>query len=316
MDSIPYNRVDFCKQIVKRHKKVAFFIASLVQFVYNCSINFASGRCAMDYAGLALFTDLDRTLFNHSREVSPKNRQALELFQREGGLFGIATGRAPMNALGLLPRFPMNTWSVVLNGAEAYNFSTGTAAFPRLLPQILTATFLGYVLEKLPQVNVLLCSESRIFFLSPQALADRDFLLSHRPCTFTGLETALGYPWLKVLFCAPRPVLEALERTAAEMDLFSAVDRVYTGPVYLEFLPKGVHKGRCLGDLRCLDALRGRKMIAVGDWTNDIELLDEADLAAAVDNALPEVKTHADILLPSNEEDAIAHLIYEVIPSL
>ena len=53
---------------------------------------------------------------------------------------------------------------------------------------------LQWVLERLPQVNVLLCSESRLFFLSPQDLADPDFLATHQPCTFTGLEAALAIP--------------------------------------------------------------------------------------------------------------------------
>ena len=35
-----------------------------------------------------------------------------------------------MNALELLPGVPINTWSVVLNGAEAYRYQTGTVAFP------------------------------------------------------------------------------------------------------------------------------------------------------------------------------------------
>lgn len=43
---------------------------------------------------------------------------------------------------------------------------------PRVLPQLRATMLLQWVLERLPQVNVLLCSESRLFFLSPQDLAD------------------------------------------------------------------------------------------------------------------------------------------------
>ena len=68
--------------------------------------------------------------------------------------------------------------------------------------------------------------------------------------------------------------------------ILEVMDRVYTSPTYLEFLPRGVHKGRCLRDLRCLDVLRGRRMVAVGDYTNDLELLAEADISVAVANAL------------------------------
>ena len=119
--------------------------------------------------------------------------------------------RDSLNALALLPGVPINTWSVVLNGAEAYRYQTGTVAFPRVLPQLRAAALVQWVLERLPRTQVLLCSESRLFFLSPRDLADPDFLLSHQPCTFTNLGAALDYPWLKILFAAPRPDLEHLE---------------------------------------------------------------------------------------------------------
>ena len=83
-----------------------------------------------------------------------------------------------------------------------------------------------------------------------------------------------------------------------------------------EFLPRGVHKGRCLRDLRCLDVLRGRRMVAVGDYTNDLELLAEADISVAVANALPEVRAAADYHTVCQDESAIAHLIYEILPSI
>ena len=268
----------------------------------------------MDYHNLALFSDLDGTLLDSQRQVSRENRQALEHFIAGGGLFGISTGRAPLNALALLPGVPINTWSVVLNGAEAYRYQTGTVAFPRVLPQLRAAALVQWVLERLPRTQVLLCSESRLFFLSPRDLADPDFLLSHQPCTFTNLGAALDYPWLKILFAAPRPDLEHLEQWATDYGILEVMDRVYTSPTYLEFLPRGVHKGRCLRDLRCLDVLKNRRMIAVGDYTNDLELLREADVSIAVANALPEVQAAAAYHTLSNKQSAFAHIIREILP--
>lgn len=207
----------------------------------------------MDYHNLALFSDLDGTLLDSQRQVSRENRQALEHFIAGGGLFGISTGRAPLNALALLPGVPINTWSVVLNGAEAYRYQTGTVAFPRVLPQLRAAALVQWVLERLPRTQVLLCSESRLFFLSPRDLADPDFLLSHQPCTFTNLGAALDYPWLKILFAAPRPDLEHLEQWATDYGILEVMDRVYTSPTYLEFLP-----GRSQGPLPPGSALSGR----------------------------------------------------------
>ena len=118
------------------------------------------------------------------------------------------------------------------------------------------------------------------------------------------------------MFAAPRPLLERLERQAEEAGVSEGTERVYTCPTYLEFLPQGVHKGRCLGDLRCLDVFRQRRMIAIGDYSNDVELLQEADIAVAVDNALPEVKAVADYCTVSHNDSAIAHLIANILPRI
>ncbi|MBE6945303.1 MAG: HAD family phosphatase [Ruminococcaceae bacterium] len=270
----------------------------------------------MDYSTIALFSDLDGTLLDSRRRVSPENRDALEYFIAQGGLFGISTGRAPANALTLVGNLPMNSWSVVLNGAEAYHFPTRTVAFPRTLTRIRMAVFLQEVLEKLPEVMVMVCSESRIFFLSDRERMDRDFLETHQPARFVTMTEALAVPWLKVMFCAPKPTLQKLEQGAAKRGILEISTRVYTGPEYLELLPVGTNKGACLKNLRTMDELRGRKIVAIGDWLNDLELLGEADIAVAVENALPVVKHRADILTRSNDEHALAQLIDDLLPGL
>lgn len=83
----------------------------------------------MDYSKVALFTDLDGTLFNSRTQVSERNREAIRRFCDQGGSFGISTGRGPINAKEMLPDVALNGWSVVLNGAEAYNYAEKATAF-------------------------------------------------------------------------------------------------------------------------------------------------------------------------------------------
>ena len=75
----------------------------------------------MDYSKVALFTDLDGTLFNSESRVSERNKDAIRRFTEQGGSFGISTGRGPVNAKHMLPGVELNGWSVVLNGAEGYH---------------------------------------------------------------------------------------------------------------------------------------------------------------------------------------------------
>ena len=96
----------------------------------------------------------------------------------------------------------------------------------------------------------------------------------------------------------------------------AVMDSVYTNEVYLEFLPLHANKGSCLHQLRELPEMQNRVFVAIGDYTNDIELLQEADVAVAVGNALQEVKAVADHVVCTNDEHALAYLIDVLIPKL
>lgn len=270
----------------------------------------------MDYSQVVLFSDLDGTLFDDNKNVSRKNRKALDYFTAHGGLFGISTGRSPSNASAMLGGVPINSWSVVLDGAEAYHFKTGTVAFPRTLTRIRMAVFLQEVLDLLPEVDVLVCTESRQFLISDPERADEYFCSLHKPVAFASLGDVLTFPWLKVMFRGTGGILSTLEAGAAKRGIFEICRRIYTAGEYLEFVPVTANKGRCLESLRTMDCFGGRKFAAVGDWTNDLELLSEADIPIAVGNALPEVKDRAKIITRSNNEDAIAQLIYDILPAL
>lgn len=270
----------------------------------------------MQYDKIALFTDLDGTLLNSRREVSAENLGAIAHFVAEGGLFGISTGRAPVNALDVLPPLPINTWSVVLNGAEGYHFPSGTAANVRCLPKQVIEPLIRQILLAQPQINVQVCTPDRLLFLSDPALADRDFVETHQPLDFVSVDRALEFPWVKVLLCGPREMLEDVVRCAERTGLGEQTTVVFSQYTYLEILPKNTDKGSCLHALRQQESLQGRTIIAIGDYSNDIGLLREADVGVAVGNALPEVKAVADAITGTNDEHALADLIERVIPPL
>jgi hypothetical protein len=56
-----------------------------------------------------------------------------------------------------------------------------------------------------------------------------------------------------------------------------------------------------------------KDIAAFGDDTNDIDLLNYAGVGIAMDNALPEVKSAADMVCKSNDEDGLAEWVEEFI---
>ena len=85
---------------------------------------------------------------------------------------------------------------------------------------------------------------------------------------------------------------------------------------YQELLPKDVNKGTGVAALRKLPVYAGRTLIAVGDYWNDMELLEAADIPCCPENAIPEVKAVSAHVLPSHNDDCLAALIRDLIPRL
>lgn len=71
-------------------------------------------------------------------------------------------------------------------------------------------------------------------------------------------------------------------------------------PEYLEFLPPGVNKGKGLEVLATGLGLERSNVAALGDYYNDLEMLEYAGFAGAVANAAPEVQSAADRVFFSN----------------
>ena len=53
------------------------------------------------------------------------------------------------------------------------------------------------------------------------------------------------------------------------------------------------------------------RVVVFGDNLNDIAMMQCADVAVAVDNALPQTKAVANIIIGSNNSDAVARYILE-----
>lgn len=51
--------------------------------------------------------------------------------------------------------------------------------------------------------------------------------------------------------------------------------------------------------------------MAFGDYWNDVEMLEWAGESFAMENADPQVRTHARYIAPSNAEDGVARTIEE-----
>lgn len=267
----------------------------------------------MDYSKVVLFSDLDGTLFGDDTCVPENNKAAIRKFCEEGGIFCLSSGRIPANIAEYVEGIPINGPCILGNGSILYDWQSRSFLHRELLNTEPVEGFLKRVLKEFPQVDVQLYPGDEICFVSPEETADREFVRQHQPCRFVTLKT-VEKPWMKVLIMGEAKTLSAI-RSLGEGIL--GIGRfVATSSRYLELLPYGVSKGAALRKAMELPGPAGRICVAVGDFYNDIELLQNADVGVAPANALPEVKAAADYIGCSNNDGIIADCIERVIPGL
>lgn len=256
----------------------------------------------MNYNGFLILTDIDGTLTPRAGEVSKENTDAIEYFKENGGLFTFATGRIPE----YLTRFPFraNAPIVTTNGTLMCD-GDGNTLWKKTMPVEDCTEVLRHILESHTGVKTVQrcfegAEEMKIEFLPP-----RESLASF----------ANGCPTNKMVFICETEE-DALRLMGDLIDRFGhrfSFDRSW--PVGLEMHHKNSGKGECVKILRQM-LPQVHTVITAGDYENDLTMLREADIGCAVANAIPSVKEAADRIIVHCDEHALAHIIYDLIPSL
>ena len=135
----------------------------------------------------------------------------------------------------------------------------------------------------------------------------------------TGVENAvmhyrdINVPLAKIVFGDKNPENKAkLERLLSSHPLAEKFELISSEKTLFEILPRGVNKGSVLPKLCDNLGIDLRKTIAIGDYDNDIPMISAAGLGVAVANACDGAKAVADLITVSNEEHAIAKIIYDL----
>ena len=277
----------------------------------------------MRYDQAAILTDLDGTLFDSRGEVTPASRAAIRAFIAGGGLFAVATGREPRNARRHLPDVPLNGPSVCLNGAAVYDFVH--RRYISAIPMDMDAAkdVLLHCLEMDWPLDLQVYTTDGIYYASPLEKADPEFLRIHQPTTRLPMDQLLTKTWIKTVLLEREVDALSLMRAYLKkkgydrrLSLVEGTTDVVKIGKYQELLPQDMNKGAGVRALRTLPVYRGRTLIAVGDYWNDVELLEAADVACCPENAIPQVKALCAHILPSHNDDPMVTLIRDVIPSL
>jgi hydroxymethylpyrimidine pyrophosphatase-like HAD family hydrolase len=115
-----------------------------------------------------------------------------------------------------------------------------------------------------------------------------------------------GYPWFKALFVSRR--CDEVEAYLCAQE-YPDVEIVRSSSILMEMLPKGSSKGSALEAMYRAGLLLREKTVAIGDFNNDLEMLQAAGIGACVETAPEPLKKLAKYITCPCEQGALADLI-------
>lgn len=269
----------------------------------------------MKYTGIVLMTDLDGSLLDSQLQISKENREAIEYFIKEGGRFGIATGRGPENAKVILGTLPINFPSIFYNGCIIYDWNIEEVLMEKSIAGQGMIRFLEYAIKNHPQVDILVYTRLGCSLVSPLTNEADGFIAMHHPLEKKPLSYIEGHSVIKILFKGNDADLLALDHYFTQNQWDQEAKLIKSWDDFMECIPQDVSKGSMLNELKkqvSSDSL----IYAVGDYDNDLEMIQEAHVGIATENALDGIKSVADYITLNHNNSAIAHVIYEIIGKL
>lgn len=262
------------------------------------------------FDGILLVSDLDGTLLRNDKSVSKRNSEALDYFMREGGLFTVMTGRMPYALSTVLDKISVNAPVGCGNGLTIFDTEKNECLWKICIDnKVLDAV--RFVRDSFSDMGIEIMTHDNVFCVRTNPSIFKhlsDERLELNECDADTYDGEIG----KILFAHTSECLGPMIKALESSNLLDGFIGVRSDITYYEILPMGAGKGAGLMRLAQILGIPLSKTIAVGDNDNDESMIRMAGVGIAVANASQAAHDAADIVTVSNEEDAIAKIIYDI----
>lgn len=264
-----------------------------------------------------LFTDLDGTLLNDKKEITPGNQAAIDEALDKGHFIVISTGRPLASArvqaerLGLTKK---GCYAITYNGAQIYDMYHQKTVYGKGLPRQIAKPLFdaaekrGIHIQTYSDTHILSEHEnaeihrySSVIGIPFEIVEDIDRSLVSDPYKLI----AINYDDHDKLVEYQQNVLSAYEGT---------LDSFFSNDSFLEIVPTGISKGFAVQWMCEYLDVPLENSVAAGDAQNDIAMLEAAHVGAVMCNAFPGIAEHGNYVTQAdNNHDGVAEIIRKFI---
>lgn len=255
-----------------------------------------------------VITDIDQTLTDMDMKLTARTKAAVEKARRQGINIILCSGR-PYNGMKdyIESLQLMDTISIGFNGGVIYNNATSEI--------LRTESFQPEDLERL--IDCLLSTDCNFHLEAPDRIYTgftdvgkytvRDSFVTDMPLSTDSFISLKRRRDICKIMVADYP--EKLDSLVIPGEMIPQYKFVRSRPYYLEIVPGRVNKGCAVRIVADIMKCTREEILGIGDGMNDYELLREAGIAVAVDNADERIKKIAHYIVPAHDEDGFAIML-------
>lgn len=271
---------------------------------------FSGVLIASDYDNTIAYTEGALRAGTPAPPVSRENREAIEYFMANGGIFSVATGRALPSFDTVRHNVPMNGPTILFNGAAIYDYAQSRYLHTAFLPESIR-DHITQVQQALGKLAFKVYHDNNsIFVVNPNEITAVHQHLTHLPAVTLDSIYDAPSPILKVVFEEPLDVQQQIIDFMNRQPWHHQYEVVSSTDVLLEVTVHGANKGGMVEKLAQLLGIERRHVYTMGDHANDIPMLEFAHIGFAPQNAIDAVKQMKEIRVLSNcWENATAEMI-------
>lgn len=264
----------------------------------------------MNYKIIAM--DLDGTLTNSEKIISPKTKDILMKLQKQGIKLVLASGRPYCGIQQLEEELELKKYDgyvLPYNGGQIIECATENILYSKTIP---------------PKICQRIIALANIFYANLVTYRGKELLCLEKYDMYAKIEASINHMKIvqpedfeKEVLDIDVPKFIMLEDEHHLVRIQNSIKHVISeycecftsAPYFLEITPKNIDKGHSLYHLLNHIGMDRSNLIAFGDGMNDLSMIQFAGLGVCMENGRDELKAAADYVTLSNDADGVAYAL-------
>lgn len=255
--------------------------------------------------------DIDGTLVNSKKEITPATKEALTDIQEKGHIVALASGRPYPGMVKYIKELKLDAFggfALAFNGGKVIDCRTREIVFEKCIDKSYLPVIFNYAVEHGlgmvtyrddevitgTDIDDYMAYEARLNNMPIRRLDD-----------FVG---AVDFDMPKCLLTAEPDRAERYEEELKEL-LAPSLNVFRSEAYFIEITRKGVDKAESVDRLLSRIGMKKEQSICCGDGFNDLTMVQYGGIGVAMGNAQQIVKENADYVTASCDEDGIVQVI-------